>query len=302
MASVGTWIEAFRLRTLPLAFSSILMGTFVAVFDGYFDAVILILTLLTTLFLQVLSNLANDYGDAASGVDSEERIGPARTVHSGRISKLEMKKALYISSALSLASGLSLLFYAFGDNWEILLVFLGVGILAIWAAIKYTVGNNPYGYAGLGDLFVMIFFGLVGVIGTYYLHAQTLTLHVWLPALSSGFFAVGVLNVNNIRDIESDKKAGKKSIPVRIGKEKAVIYHLMLLANGLAMAFIFHMVNDIPWWYWAFMLSTPLFMINAKAAMVLSDQSLDPYLKQLAISSLIFTLLFGIGINLSGWL
>lgn len=301
MASAGTWIVAFRLRTLPLAFASILMGTFVAVYDGYFDTITFVLTLFTTLFLQVLSNLANDYGDASSGVDSENRVGPQRTVQSGQISKDAMKKALYVFSILSLLSGLGLLFYAFGDSWRLILLFLLLGLLAIWAAIKYTVGTNPYGYAGFGDLFVMLFFGLVGVAGTYFLFAGGIYAHVWLPALSSGFFAVGVLNVNNVRDIESDAAAGKRSIPVRLGRARAATYHLILLSNGLACAFLFHMIDGLPWWSWLFLLATPLFMINAKAVMSLQGSSLDPYLKQLAIASLLFTLLFGIGINLQGW-
>jgi 1,4-dihydroxy-2-naphthoate octaprenyltransferase len=302
MATVRHWISAFRLRTLPLAFSSIFMGTFLAVKDGFFDPVILLLTLLTTLFLQVLSNLANDYGDAHSGVDSEIRVGPSRTVQSGLISKAAMKKALVLFVLLSLISGLSLLLYVFLDQWRILLTFLSVGIAAIWAAIKYTVGTRPYGYAGLGDLFVLLFFGFVGVIGTYYLFARQFDALILLPALSSGLLAVGVLNVNNIRDIESDAASGKRSIPVRLGKEKAVIYHMLLLSNALAAAFVYGWSNDLPVWGFGFLILTPFFLINAKAANQLEGKALDPYLKQLAISSLLFSLLFGICINLPGWI
>ena len=302
MATVSDWIEAFRLRTLPLAFASILMGTFVAIFDGYFDAITLLLTILTTLFLQVLSNLANDYGDASSGVDSDARQGPQRMVQSGTITAQSMKRALVVCAILCLVSGLGLLFYVFGERWQTILIFLAIGLLAIWAAIKYTVGHNPYGYAGFGDLFVMLFFGLVGVVGTYYMYVGRVEASVWLPALSTGFFAVGVLNVNNIRDIASDEAAGKRSIPVRIGLDKAIIYHQVLLANGLACALLFHLTKDLPWWSWLFMLSAPLMMVNAKAVATIQGKALDPYLRQLAIASLLFAVLFGVGINLPSWI
>ena len=302
MAGVKNWIVAFRLRTLPLAFSSILMGTFLASRVGGFDLITLLLTLLTTLFLQVLSNLANDYGDADSGVDSDQRVGPARTVQSGVISKSQMKQALYVFAVLSLVSGLLLLFYVFPDQGYTLLIFLSIGLGAIWAAIKYTVGANPYGYAGFGDVFVLLFFGFVGVMGTYYLYTHTFDAIVLLPAFSTGLLAVGVLNVNNIRDIESDEKAGKRSIPVRIGKEKAAVYHFLLLSNALAAALVFGLSIDLPVWGFFFLLITPLLLINAKAVNQLQGMQLDPYLKQLAVTSLLFSVLFGLAVNLPGWI
>lgn len=300
--SISHWIAAFRLRTLPLAFASIFMGTFLAMREQMFDGVTLALTMLTTLFLQVLSNLANDYGDADSGVDSEERQGPSRTVQSGLISKEAMKKALFVFAGLSLLSGLGLLFYVFPDNWQTLLLFLLLGISAIWAAIKYTVGKKPYGYVGLGDFFVLVFFGFVGVIGTYYLFTGSYHPQVILPAFGSGLLAVGVLNVNNVRDIVSDQAAGKHSIPVRLGKDRAAIYHFLLLANAIAATVLYCLTNELPFWSYLFLLVTPLFMINAKAVQQLEGKALDPYLKQLALSTLLFTLLFGIGINLPLWL
>jgi 1,4-dihydroxy-2-naphthoate octaprenyltransferase len=302
MPSLKNWIVAFRLRTLPLAFSCIFMGTFLALRVDAFDWLTFLLTISTTLFLQVLSNLANDYGDAASGVDSDERQGPSRTVQSGLISQHQMKQALYAFALLSLLSGLLLLFYVFPNDGIILLTFLIIGLGAIWAALKYTVGKNPYGYSGFGDLFVLIFFGFVGVMGTYFLYTKRLDIQVILPALSSGLLAVGVLNVNNVRDIESDRVAGKKSIPVRLGKDRAVTYHFILLSNALTAALIYCFINELSVWSYLFLLVSPLLLINAKAVQQLEGKALDPYLKQLAVSTLIFTLAFGISINLPLWL
>ncbi|MEQ8337705.1 MAG: 1,4-dihydroxy-2-naphthoate octaprenyltransferase, partial [Cyclobacteriaceae bacterium] len=169
MSKFSIWLQAFRLRTLPLAISSILMGTLLAVSHGYFDTVIFILGVLTTIFLQILSNLANDYGDAKSGIDGEDRKGPSRTVQVGLITRQEMKRMLYIFVMLSLVSGVLLIILALGDQWLNGLLFFFLGVGAIAAAINYTVGKNPYGYSGWGDLFVLIFFGFVGVLGSYFL-------------------------------------------------------------------------------------------------------------------------------------
>lgn len=296
MKNTKAWIQAYRLRTLPLAFSCIFMGAFLAAADERFNGWILLLSLLTTLFLQVLSNLANDYGDAASGVDSEKRTGPKRMVSSGKITKKEMKNALVVFSFLSLLSGVLLIFVSFRDQWGAVLVFLLLGFGAIAAAIKYTVGKRPYGYAGWGDLFVLLFFGLVGVGGSYFLYTQTLNYWILLPAISCGLFAVGVLNVNNIRDIESDKVAGKFSIPVRLGRPRAIIYHWLILTLGLSAALIYVYVQGPAPVGYIFLLSAPLFFINARAVKVkTTSEKLDPYLKQLALSTLAFVILFGIG-------
>lgn len=293
---IRAWFQAFRLRTLPLAFSCIFMGAFLAASAGVFNGWIFGLSLLTTLFLQVLSNLANDYGDAASGVDSSARSGPKRTVSSGLITRREMKNGLIVFSVLSLLSGVLLIFTAFSDQWVLVLVFLILGLGAIAAAIKYTVGKKPYGYAGWGDFFVLVFFGLVGVGGSYFLYSQSLSYWIILPALSCGLLAVGVLNVNNIRDIESDKQAGKLSIPVRIGRKRAIIYHWLILVLGLSAAVVYVIVHGpVPGGY-LFLLTLPLFYINARAVKVKEHAAeLDPFLRQLALSTLIFVVLFGIG-------
>ncbi len=293
------WLYAFRLRTLPLAISCIGMGSFLAAAEGFFRLDIFLLAVLTTIFLQILSNLANDYGDAVSGIDSEERKGPKRAVQSGAISKTQMRKAMMLFVLLSLISGIALLLVSFGLNWSALLFFFGLGLLSIVAAIAYTVGKRPYGYVGLGDISVLLFFGLVGVGGSYYLFTQTINWMVLLPALSCGLFSIGVLNINNIRDIESDQKAGKYSIPVRIGKQNAAIYHVAISMVGLLSAVVFVVLNYVAAWQLLFLLTSPfLYSINIAVLNKPSDQ-LDPYLKKMAISTLLFVLLFGIGLLVS---
>jgi 1,4-dihydroxy-2-naphthoate octaprenyltransferase len=294
---ISAWIIAFRLRTLPLAFSSVLMGSILAYIQGGLNWLILALTLLTTLFLQILSNLANDYGDSVSGVDGDQRVGPSRTVQSGKISKNSMKTAIILFAGFSLISGIFLIFSAFSQNLSQIILFLGLGLLAIFAAINYTVGKKPYGYQGLGDLFVFLFFGLVGVLGSYFLHIQSFEMYFLLPASSCGLLAVGVLNVNNIRDIVSDKLAGKKSIPVRIGREMAIVYHSLLLIIAFILMIVLMLVSNLPSGGWLFILVSPLLIQNIVTVRKNKESNkIDPMLKQLAITNLIFVLLFGIGV------
>jgi 1,4-dihydroxy-2-naphthoate octaprenyltransferase len=276
------------------------MGGFLAVSANAFRWDIFSLCILTTIFLQILSNLANDYGDSIHGADNLERKGPARAVQSGRISSTEMKFAVIIFVLLCLGSGVLLLIVSFGFDWNALLFFFGLGLLSILAAVAYTVGRKPYGYMGLGDISVLIFFGLVGVLGSYYLFTKSLSWHLVLPALSCGFFSIAVLNVNNIRDIESDRKAGKFSIPVRIGRTSAIKYHWFLIVAGLLAAIVYNVVTVSTYSHWLFLISTPLFIRNGMAVSRLPSDKLDPYLKQMALSTLIFVLLFGSGIILSG--
>jgi 1,4-dihydroxy-2-naphthoate octaprenyltransferase len=293
------WVKAFRLRTLPLAVSCIAMGGFLASAAGAFQWNIFILCVLTTIFLQILSNLANDYGDSIHGADSVDRKGPQRAVQSGAVTPAQMQTAVIIFILLSLASGITLLLTAFGFEWNAILFFFGLGVLSIFAAIAYTVGRRPYGYAGLGDLSVLIFFGFVGVIGSYYLFTKTFSYFEVLPALSCGLFSIGVLNINNIRDIESDRKAGKFSIPVRIGREKAILYHWLLLLSGILAAIIYTSLRFNSPWQLLFVISIPLFIANGRAVSSKPSQELDPYLKQMALSTLVFVLSFGLGLLIS---
>ena len=258
--TIKSWIGAFRLRTLPLALSCIGMGGFLAAHANAFQWDIFLLCVSTTIFLQILSNLANDYGDTVNGADSAERKGPSRAVQSGVISLSQMKTAVAIFVLLCLVSGIGLLFVSFGIDWNAILFFFALGVLSIAAAIAYTVGKRPYGYAGLGDVAVLIFFGLVGVLGSYYLFTKHVSWREALPALSCGFFSIGVLNVNNMRDIDSDRAAGKFSIPVRIGKIRAAQYHWFLTVGGLLAAIVYTLLNYESALQFLFLLSVTMFV------------------------------------------
>lgn len=293
-----SWIKAFRLRTLPLAISGWLVGISLAANEVELNYLIAGLTVFTAILLQILSNLANDYGDASSGVD-EKRTGEARMVSSGAITPKAMRKAIIFFACLAFVSGASLLYLSFPEDWISVLIFLVIGLVGIAAAIKYTVGKNPYGYVGFGDAFVFVFFGIVLVFGTYYLQVQELNWLILLPAASMGFFSVGVLNVNNIRDIESDKEAGKQSIPVRIGRKKAVIYHVLLLQVGLLLSVAYVFITLKSGWGFLFIFVNSLFIFNIKAVARKPSDQLDPYLKQMAISTLLFAILFSLGQGLN---
>lgn len=292
---VKAWIEAFRPRTLPLALSCIAMGGFLAASSGAFRWDIFLLCALTTIFLQILSNLANDYGDSVNGADHSGRIGPSRAVQSGVISKGAMRNALIVFVILCLVSGIWLLKISLGTNVKAILFFFGLGVLSILAAIAYTVGKKPYGYLGMGDFSVLVFFGIVGVLGSLYLFTQSIEWDHLLPALSCGLFSMGVLNINNIRDIESDRLAGKFSLPVRIGRDKAVIYHWILIFSGLLTTILFTIINFESPVQWLFTATLPLFILNGVSVSRKKAEELDPFLKQLALSTLLFVLLFGIG-------
>lgn len=296
MPTFRDWITAARPRTLPLALASIGMGAFLAASVGEFQWVVFILTVLTTVFLQILSNFANDYGDSVHGADSHEREGPSRAVQSGAISPVAMRQAMTLFAMLSFVSGIVLLLIGIQWNPWILAVFLALGLLAIAAAVTYTAGYKPYGYVGLGDISVLIFFGLVGVMGSFYLHAGYFRWLFLLPALSCGFFSVAVLNVNNIRDIKTDQLAGKRSIPVRLGRSRAVVYHWLLLIGGVLCSVLFVLLSYDTVYQWIFLLSVPLLIRNGLAVQNKTQAvELDPYLRQLALSTLVYVLTFGVG-------
>ncbi|WP_044262782.1 1,4-dihydroxy-2-naphthoate polyprenyltransferase [Saccharicrinis fermentans] len=300
MSKIKSYIIAFRLRTLPLALSSILMGNFIAGYHQSYRWSVGILALVTTVLLQVLSNVANDYGDAVSGADNEERVGPERMVSSGRITTDEMKTTVIAFSVLSLIAGIVLI--ACGDfsmvsikAWGLL--FLGLGAIA--AAIKYTVGNSPYGYKGLGDIFVFLFFGLTGVLGTYFLHTGTFDVWLLLPASAVGFLSAGVLNLNNLRDVENDAKTGKHTLVVRMGSSWAKKYHTFLVVGAMVLMVLYGVCQFVSDWQWSFVLVFPIFIKNL--VFVLRNQVpklLDPQLKKLAIATFLMVLLLGLGLFL----
>jgi 1,4-dihydroxy-2-naphthoate octaprenyltransferase len=239
----SSWIYASRLRTLPLAFSSILFGATAALIAGAaISPITFSLCLLTTLLLQVLSNLANDYGDAQKGTDNEKRIGPSRAIQSGMLTAKEVKAGLVVVAAMCLVAGVALLFSAFQTINPLFLVFLLLGLAAIAAAIKYTVGKNAYGYKGMGDLFVFLFFGLVGVCGSAFLFSGIFKWHFLLPATLSGCMATAVLNLNNMRDVENDAASGKRTLVVLMGSRNAVVYHYTLLSVAAISASLYIML------------------------------------------------------------
>lgn len=290
------WIDAFRLRTLPLALSSIAMGAFLAAFYGGMRWDVSLLAALTTIFLQVLSNLANDYGDAQKGTDNQHRVGPERAVQSGKISASQMRVTIIIFIGLSLISGIVLISHGIkGLDLRIGFLFLVLGVSAIAAAILYTVGKKAYGYSGFGDLFVFIFFGLLAVIGTFFLNTQILRWDIWLPAASLGFLSTGVLNLNNLRDIENDRNSGKITIAVRLGVKKAKNYHLLLISFGLISALIFNLLTMRNYLSLVWLIPIiPLFGIDLIKIKRITDlKLLDTFLKKLALKTLLFVLLYG---------
>lgn len=274
------------------------MGAFLAADAGAFRGDIFLLCVLTTIFLQILSNLANDYGDYIHGADNVSRRGPSRAVQSGAIKAEQMWSMIICFIFLSLTSGIILLLVTFGFQWDAILFFFALGVLSIGAAVTYTMGRKPYGYQGLGDLSVLIFFGFVGVLGSYYLFTKSVSWLEALPAVSMGLLAVAVLNVNNIRDIDSDKLAGKYSLPVRIGRRRAVAYHWVLLILIPIFALVYTALNFDSAWQLLFLLAIPLFVRNGMAITRRPSEQLDPWLKQMALSALAFVLLFGLGIIL----
>ena len=300
MKKLNIWIKAFRLRTLPLALSSAILGSFLAFAHGSFHWQVLILATLTTLFLQILSNLANDYGDAAHGTDNEYRIGPQRIMQSGLVTKKQMGTVIGILVILTLASGTLLIFTGLrGYNWKIVLFFFVLGLSAIYAAIKYTIGKNPYGYIGLGDVFVFVYFGIVGVAGSYYLHVNTFDPWVLLPASAIGLLSSGVLNLNNMRDMENDARSGKKTLVVHIGSKAAKYYHMVLICLSIVFSLIYTILKFDSVYQLLFILTCPLFALNVIVVMKNTNPiELNLELRKLAFSTFVFSITFGIGLVL----
>lgn len=301
MSTIKAWLNAARLRTLPLSVSGILAGSFYAFSKGYVDWAILGLALLTTLGLQVLSNFANDYGDGVKGTDNETRIGPKRAIQSGIITIPDMKKGIIITSVVTLLSAVFLIYLSFGkENFGYSLFFFFLGLGAIAAAIKYTVGASAYGYRGLGDLFVFLFFGLVSVIGCYFLFAKHIEPIIIFPAVSIGLLSVAVLNLNNMRDIVSDTSSGKNTLVVKMGAEKAKLYHYSLIIIALASILIFAIVSEFSAMQYIFLIAYPPFIIHLKKVVRNTiPRELDPELKKVALSTFFLSILLCIALNIN---
>lgn len=301
MATPKSWIKAARLRTLPLALSGILMGSALAAFFHVFNFVIFVLAVVTATLIQVFSNFANDYGDFQKGTDNHQRLGPTRTMQGGEITVSEMKIGMIAVGGLSFVLGILLVFLGTWHHSPLaFFVFIGLGILSLLAAYFYTAGKRSYGYVGLGDLSVFLFFGLLPVIGVFYLLANKIESAIVLPAISIGTFSTGVLNLNNMRDVENDKESGKITLAVKLGQKANRIYHALLIFIGLLGAIIFTFQYQQSLWQWLFVLVIPAFFFDLlKIFRIKDNRLLDPFLKRLALQTLAFTLLFSIGLIIS---
>jgi 1,4-dihydroxy-2-naphthoate octaprenyltransferase len=290
------WIEAARVRTLPLSVSGIIVGSFYAMSQSYFNWKIVVFALLTTLGLQIISNFANDYGDGVKGTDNDDRVGPKRAIQSGVISPEAMKKAMVITALITLIFAVSLIYFAFKESYLLYsLVFLFLGILAIASAIRYTVGKGAYGYRGYGDVFVFVFFGLVSTFGVYFMFSKTLDWLLLLPATAIGFLSVGVLNLNNMRDEESDRKAGKNTMVVKNGGAWAKKYHFFLVITAMLLVMVFAVLNEFHFDQYIFIVA--YFPLASHLMTVYKNNNpklLDPELKKLAISTFLLSILLAL--------
>ncbi|MFD2098774.1 1,4-dihydroxy-2-naphthoate octaprenyltransferase [Flagellimonas iocasae] len=299
MGKIKVWIQAARLRTLPLSLSGIIVGTALARKQGFFELGIFVLALLTTIGFQVTSNFANDYGDGVKGTDNEDRIGPSRALQSGLLSRPVLKKGIIVSILISMALAMALIYLAFGtENLLHVILFLLLGSLSIWAALKYTIGSNAYGYMGLGDVFVFLFFGLLGVLGSMFLYTKELDWVSLLPAVSIGLLCVGVLNLNNLRDVVSDKKSGKNTLVVKMGFSNGKRYHFALISVALLCFTSYILLENISLVKTYFMLAFVPILIHLVTVMKTQEpRNLDGELKKLALSTFALAILFYIAIN-----
>lgn len=303
MANSSDWISALRLRTLPLSISGILVGSFVAVFQGYWNPIIFTLALSTTLLFQILSNLANDLGDSLKGADNSERVGPMRAVQSGSISKDAMKSAVIFTSILSFVSaGLLIYFGTKNLSATSVYIYIGLAIASVFAAITYTIGKKAYGYNGLGDLFVFIFFGLVSVIGVYPLFSDTISWILILPAITIGFLSTAVLNLNNLRDRENDEKVGKRTLVVKLGASNAKKYHYFLIITAFTSWSVF-LVLTRNWLGFISLIPIILFIKHLLfVARNTVPRELDSQLKIVALGTFFISILYVISVSINQWM
>jgi 1,4-dihydroxy-2-naphthoate octaprenyltransferase len=298
------WIEAARLRTLPLSVSGIIVGSMYALRPtdaietptDVFSWTLFAYAILTTLGLQILSNFANDYGDGMKGTDNADRVGPQRAIQSGAITPQAMKRAIIITSVLTLISSILLIYFAFGEtNLIYSLFYLVLGILAIASAIRYTVGNTAYGYRGFGDVFVFVFFGLVSTLGVNFLYSKEIELLLILPATAIGLLSVGVLNLNNMRDEASDRKSNKNTIVVKIGGAKAKQYHYFLIVTAMVLVLLFAVLSEYRLDQYLFVLAyIPLTKHLITVYKNQDARALDPELKKLALSTFALSILLAL--------
>lgn len=303
-------MKAARPRTLLLSFSGVLLGGALSLTasrsefcENVADLVasrnerlVILFAALTAMLLQVLSNLANDYGDFKKGVDGTKRVGPQREMQSGAITEKEMKRGLILTVLLCLFSGALLLLATFIAHRRMIdvYVFSALGVAAILAALFYTLGKHPYGYRGLGDLFCFLFFGWAAVAGTYYLAAPCFDFSVLLPASAMGFLSNAVLNINNMRDYENDKASGKNSLVVKLGLRRAFNYHCLLIGGAFVCLTVFLIIKKAPIYHYAFWLLSPLFIKDLVAIKKTEPEALDPFLGRQVAHSFLLVIIYGI--------
>ncbi|MES2588381.1 MAG: 1,4-dihydroxy-2-naphthoate octaprenyltransferase [Bacteroidota bacterium] len=300
MSKTKSWINAFRLRTLPLSISGIIFGTFIAYYNGFWDATIFCLALSTTVLFQLVSNLANDLGDSQKGTDNAERVGPMRAVQSGEISQKQMKSAVILFSILSfISAGILIYFGTQKLSFNILLFYGVLAILCVLAAITYTIGKKAYGYHGFGDIFVFIFFGLVSVLGVYSFYSKSFDWINILPAVTIGLLSTAVLNLNNMRDRINDKKFGKNTLVVKIGPNWAKMYHSFLILGAIISLLIFVKNLNNQTLYLAFVPTLYLFYHIRIVMQTKNEKDFDPELKKVALSTFAISLFFMFGVLLA---
>ena len=294
MTKLKAWVSAARLRTLPLSISGIITAAAAAAHIDQYTSIIFWLAIATTLGFQVLSNFANDYGDGVKGTDNDDRVGPARALQSGLLTERELKRGMIFTAVITLLLASMLIFAAFGNNNFVLsLLFFNLGIAAIIAAVKYTGGKSAYGYRAMGDVFVFIFFGLVGVLGCYFLFTETVTDYILLPAITIGLLSVAVLNLNNMRDRLTDVKVNKNTLAVILGESKVKSYHTALILGGFTSAVVYFFLQSKGLYSFLPLIAfIPLFMNIIKVYKTDIPKNLDPELKKVALSTFLFSILF----------
>ena len=293
MADLRIWIKAARPRTLPLSLSGILTGSALALQSGAFQMSIFLPALSTTLLLQVLSNFANDYGDASKGTDNEYRIGPSRMVQSGMLGLAEMKRAIFLTAMLAFVSGILLLVFSFGwSKARYFALFIVLGLIAIWAAMQYTMGKRAYGYRGLGDLFVMLFFGFVAVTGSYFLFSHQITGLSLLLSLVIGSLATGVLHLNNMRDREQDLSSGKVTMAGILGPIRSRNYFTGLIVLAVICIILSAFFSTLNFLAFLPLISVfPLVILLKRVLSVQESAKYNNYLKPLALNTFFYSIL-----------
>ena len=296
MITVKALYASARLRSLPLSVSGVLLGSGAAYGAGTFRADIFALALLTTLLFQVLSDYANDYGDAVKGTDDEGRLGPRRAIQTGQMSAEQMKRVIVATALLAAFSSLALSVLAFGERFYLVALFLALGSASIYAAIRYTVGMDAYGYKGLGDVFVFLFFGLLSVLGSYFLYARALDAALLLPACACGMLSTAVLNLNNMRDVQNDALKGKRTVPVRIGLSAAKRYHYALITGGAGLMLCYSFLRGESGVKLLYIISfAPLIRHLFFVSRVRECRDFDGQLKVVALSTFAMSALFFVG-------